>query len=101
MLTNLRDGINSLKRQLNMQRPDEGVEMQADDDELTDQEVAQFCGQLDEDEFVEEMEMGEGESEAVVEGAEKQGTGIEKEKHQLKHAEEERERERERWWIPR
>jgi hypothetical protein len=86
-LTELREAIDSLRRHHASERPNEGVNMQADNDELVVQGLAQLCEQLEEDEYDVEMEVDEGgrggESVADVTSAE--------EKHQPKHVEEEQE----------
>jgi len=57
-LTELRDAYHAAER------PDEGVDMQAANDELMDQAVAQLGEQLEEDEYDVEMEVDEGGREA-------------------------------------
>ena len=92
-LTELRGEIDSVKQQHYAERPDGGVDMEADEDELMEQGVAQFRGQLEDDEFEEEMYVGEGEDvgggEAGAAGAEEQDMGIEEAKHQPEHIGEE------------
>jgi hypothetical protein len=68
--------------------------MEADEDELMEQGVAQFRGQREDDEFDEEMDVGEGDDvgdgEAGAAGAEEQDIGIEEAKHQPEHIGEEK-----------
>jgi hypothetical protein len=68
--------------------------MEADEDELMEQGVAQFRGQREDDEFDEEMDVGEGDDvgdgEAGAAGAEEQDMGIEEAKHQPEHIGEEK-----------
>lgn len=94
-LAELRDKIDSLKRQHDAERPDAGVDMQSDEGKLMEQGDAQLCGQLEEDELDEEMDMDEhvdgGDGAADVAGANAQGLGAEKAKHPPEHIGEQKE----------
>jgi hypothetical protein len=86
--------MDSLKQQYDVQYPDEGADMEADEDELMEQGVAQLRGQLEEDEFDEEMDMGRsedlGDGVASAAGAKEQNMGNEEAKHQPEHIGEEK-----------
>jgi hypothetical protein len=84
-LTELRDDIDSLKRHHDSERPDEGVDMQVDD-ELIQQGATQLREQLEEEELDEEMDVDEAAAGAA--GAE-EDIGEKKTKHQPEHIEEE------------
>lgn len=93
-LAELRDEIDSLKRQHDAERPGEGVDMQSDEDKLMEQGAAQLRGQLEEDEFDDEMDVDEHVDEddgaADLAGADEQDLGTEEAKHQPEHIEEEK-----------
>lgn len=78
-LTELRDGIDSLKQQNDAQRRDGGIDTQADEEELVEAAATYHRGQAEEDAFDEEMDLEEAD---IEEGApiEQQGKGAEVEK---------------------
>jgi hypothetical protein len=93
-LAELCDEIDLLKRQRDIKRPDEGVDIEGDEQEPIEQGAAQLRGQLEEDEFDEEMHMNKGGGAADVVGVacgEEQDMGTEKAKHQPEHIVEEKE----------
>lgn len=94
-LAELCDEMDSLKRQHDAERPDEGVNVPPDEDKLLEQAAAQLRGLLERDEFDKETNVDEyvdeGDCAADVAGADEHDLGAEKAKHQLEHTVEEKE----------
>jgi hypothetical protein len=86
-LTQLRDEIKLMKRELDAQRPDEAVDLEADEEELIEQEAAKLL-QMEETEYDENMD--ESEDIADTADAKEQHKGAETpDGSQRKHTEEE------------
>lgn len=72
-LADLRDETDAPKQQHYAERPNEGADMQADEDKFMEQGVPQLHEQAKEDGFGGQMGMSEGKGVAGVASAEEQG----------------------------
>lgn len=80
-MTDLRDGIDSLKRQNDAQRPGESEFMQYHEQALAAMGFAQLREQGEENDFDEEMEEASGTEEEIVAEEQHKGAEVERAKH--------------------